>query len=130
MAIVPDDKHEEPTGERQPSFLASFSQADLRLLLITFAGTVAANVVTVMVVAVALIAARPKNSERPTVASVLILALFGLIGVFIVARGAPDFRRKRARGTTTVTLRVLTVVMGLMTLEILLVLLGYAVGVK
>jgi hypothetical protein len=42
-----------PRAEAKP-FLSSFSQADIKLLVLTFGGTLAANVVTVVVVAGAL----------------------------------------------------------------------------
>jgi hypothetical protein len=64
-----ESTEKESAEEREHSFSASFSQGDLRLFLITFAGTVAANILTVMVVAVAVILARPQLVGRPTVGS-------------------------------------------------------------
>jgi hypothetical protein len=121
--------------ERQESLWASFTRADMRLFLVTFAGTVAANLVTVVVVAVAIIFARPSNSARPTPGVVFnylylvsfgILALVGLLGWF---------RKNRSKGSTSRTVATIwvvfaTVTLVLMTLVPLLVLLGYAVGVK
>jgi hypothetical protein len=57
--------------ERQESLWASFTRDDMKLFLVTFAGTVAANIVTVMVVAVAVIFARHpggpiRGHERPS----------------------------------------------------------------
>lgn len=136
MATPPHDIHEEPAEEREHSFWASFSQADLRLFLLTFAGTVAANVVTVVVVAVALILARPPLSERPTPYSVLIflaVVVFGTLGVYVTLT---SFRRSRRRTRDPATLptealMLLTgLALGLLTLVFLLTLLGYAVGVK
>jgi hypothetical protein len=126
---------EEGAGkEHEESFWASFTRADRRLFLITFAGTVAANVVTVMVVAIALIVARPPPGVRPTPAAVLLDLGVVVIGLMTIGIGVAALRRWRPRDTTSrandmVTL-VLTVVMGLFTLVFLLVLLGYAVGVK
>jgi hypothetical protein len=51
---------------RNESFWASFNRADAKLFLITFAGTVAANVVTVMTVAVAIIVARLLQAPAPS----------------------------------------------------------------
>ena len=74
--------------EHEASFWASFTRADTRLFLMTFAGTVAANIVTVMVVAVALIASRPSNGgRRPTVGSVLIDLFCVISGVITVRIG-------------------------------------------
>jgi hypothetical protein len=129
-----ESAEKEPAEEREHSFLASFSQADLRLFLITFAGTVAANVVTVMVVAVALIVARPQLGGRPTVGAVLTLVGFAAIGVVMVGRNVTSLLHKRPRDTTSRTLNAplltLTVILGLITSEIVLILLGLAVGVK
>ena len=84
--------------ERERSFWAGL-QADMKLFLVTFAGTVAANVVTVMVVAVALIASRPATGGRPTVGSVLIDLFCVICGVFTVGVGVHAFRQKRPKDT-------------------------------
>jgi hypothetical protein len=131
---TPDETQEEPAEERQRSFWASFSQTDLRLFLVTFAGTVAANVLTVMIVAVAVIAARPENSGRPTASGalddILVLAIAAtLLGISMAAWSPwrPWVGRLRA---LNVVGPVITVVLGLFTLVYLLILLGYAAGVK
>lgn len=65
---------EQPTiaeQETRTSFWASFTQADMRVLVITFAGTLAANIVTVLVVAVAVVVARSSAHPKPTGSSVL-----------------------------------------------------------
>ena len=124
----------EPAEEREGSLWVSFSQADMRLFLVTFAGTVAANIVTVMVVAVALIASRPANGGRPTVGSVLIDLFCVISGVMTVGIGVAAFRYKGRRDTTSRTITVMiasvTVFMGLLASVYLLILLGYAVDVK
>jgi len=120
--------------EAEPSFWDSFTRADARLFLMTFAGTVAANVVTVMVVAVALIASRPPSSGRPTAGSVPIDLACSAAGVMAVGIGITALRRTRMndRGSRTIALMIgaVTVFMGLISSVYLLVLLGYAVGVK
>jgi hypothetical protein len=129
-----DDSHEERAEEDHRSFLASFSPADLRLFLITFAGTVAANVVTVMVVAVAVIAARPKVSGRPTVGDVLAFLFCAICGIGFLCWFPVWVRDKRTKGKISprenVLILIMLVLMGLITSEILLLLLGWAVGVK
>ena len=129
-----ESTEKEPAEERERSLWASFSQADMRLFLVTFAGTVAANVVTVMVVAVALIASRPSNGGRPTVGAVLIDLACVICGVMTVGIGVAAFRRKGPRDTTSRTITVMiasvTVFMGLLASVYLLILLGYAVDVK
>jgi hypothetical protein len=122
-----EDKHEH-------SFLASFSQADLRLFLITFAGTVAANVITVMVVAVAVILTRPPMTLRPNVDGVVTLLAFSVIGLAFVITNVALLRRKRPRHPIDPTMKVylltMTIFAGLLASEGLLILLGWAVGVK
>ena len=53
----------------QQSFWESLDRADKKLFLVTFAGTVAANVVTVTVLAIAVIIARPSVSGQPKTAT-------------------------------------------------------------
>ena len=130
-----DDTHDEPAEERQPSLLASFSRADLRLLLVTFAGTVAANVVTVMVVAIAIILARPRVVGAPPTVNVVLAFLVSAVSAlgflpFLILY----FRDKRAKGKISpredVLIVVLLMLMGLLGTLALLTLLGWAVGVK
>lgn len=127
----PDDTDE----EWQPPLLGNFSQADLKLLLITFGGTVAANVVTVMVVALAVILSRPRVVGVPlnvnAVVAFLVCAVSGLGFLpFLILY----FRDKRAKGMISpredVLIVVLLMLMGLLGTLALLTLLGWAVGVK
>ena len=120
--------------EAEKSFWASFTQADKRLRLITFAGTVAANFVTVMVVAAAVILTRPPNTSGPTLGSVLIYLGCVICGVLAVGVGITVVRRKPPAGTIfrtfAVTLGFFLVAMGLITSVFLIVLLGEAAGLK
>jgi hypothetical protein len=129
-----DQAGEDQAGKgRQESIWASFTRDDMKLLLITFAGTVAANVVTVMVVALAVIAARPTKGLRLTVSIVLIFVTYVVVGILCAAISAIATRRMRARGVTSRVIRVMiagVVAMGLFALVYLLVLLGLAAGVK
>lgn len=129
-----DDSHEEAAKERQPSFLGSFSQADLRLFLITFAGTVTANVLTVMVVAVAIILARPQISEPPNATDVLVFLLCAISGIGFLPFLVLFVRDKRAKGKISpredVLILVVLTLLGLLGTLALLTLLGWAVGVK
>jgi hypothetical protein len=132
VATTADDTHEEPAEERQTSLWTSFSQADLKLFLITFAGTVAANLATVMVVAVALIL---DGSQRPTARGVISLLVIAIIGLAFVVHAITTRPRKRAHDIRSVrwakiALMALTGLMGLLVSLYLLGLLGYAVRVK
>ena len=85
-----DGAAQEPT----PSGWKSLS-SDTRLFIVTFAGTVLANVVTIMVVAVAVIIARPRVSGQPKTA-VNILWYIGLAAVStVIAGGAVAYSRHR-----------------------------------
>ena len=130
MATTPDDTHEEPAEEeRQESFWDSFNRADAKLFLVTFAGTVAANVLTVMLVAIAIISDRARF-VKPTSTGVifsLIVALFGGLGIV----GARQVLREK--GQTRLNKGVGWIVVAFMcsvTLLIVLSLLGYAAGIK
>jgi hypothetical protein len=106
--------------------LASFSQADLKLFVVTFAGTVAANVVTVIIVAVALLLARPPAGVRPTPAAVLIDLYAVVIGLMTVGIAIRHMRG----GRRDLVLLFLVTITGLGGLIFAMILLGYAVGVK
>ena len=85
-----DGAAQEPT----PSGWKSLS-SDTRLFIVTFAGTVLANVVTIMVVAVAVIIARPRVSGQPKTA-VNILWYIGLAAVStVIVGGAVAYSRHR-----------------------------------
>lgn len=73
-AAAGDQAQAEVGAEIEPeneSLWASFNRADMKLFIVTFAGTLAANVMTVTVVAVALLIARPLTIGRPTERTVL-----------------------------------------------------------
>jgi hypothetical protein len=96
---------------------------------------VAANIVTVMVVAAAIIAVRSSVYPRPTVRSVLMPTLYVVFGVLIVVLWTVSIRHNRHPNDryTRVFMRVMAVMMvalALATLVFLLILVGYAVGVK
>src|SRR5262245_12135017 len=84
----------ETSEDRESSFVGSFSQADMRLFVVTFTGTVAANVVTVLVVAVAILLARSGSSSRPSVGSVLIFLLTIVLAVMAFSSIAIRHRRR------------------------------------
>src|SRR5262245_46499455 len=129
----------EPGKERESSFWRTFTQSDMRLLLLTFAGTLAANVMTVVVVAFAIIAAhalRPyKDNTPPTPGTMLEMVALGVLWIAMLT-GCVIALRQRNRPNTTagrifarVTVAA-TAALTLMTATLLLALLGYAVGVE
>jgi hypothetical protein len=136
MAPTADDSQEEHGAkEVERSFWATFTRADMRLFLVTFAGTVTANIVTVMVVALALIASRPPSGQQGANAGgVVILVIFSVLGLASVIVSVAALRRNRSKHTmdltTKVILAALAVSLGVLALLSLLILLGWAAGVK
>jgi uncharacterized membrane protein YdbT with pleckstrin-like domain len=86
---------------REKSFWASFTAADMRTLIVTVAGTVIGGTLLVMVLAVAVIAARHMttgaNTHQRTVL-VWYLVVFGIVGVSMVAGVSLQRARQRRRG--------------------------------
>jgi hypothetical protein len=79
-----DSPADEAPEEREKPFWQSFTQADIKLLMVTFIGTVAANIVTVIVVAVAVVLVRSSAHPKATGRSVLTATLFALLDLAIV----------------------------------------------
>jgi hypothetical protein len=137
-----DEVGQEPdaaNGRAEPSFLASFSQDDLRLLVMTFVGTLAANVVTVAVVAVALLS-RPLihpsslRYEPLGFAAVAVFVAFLLAALITLVRKKTwriDARtgQKASRAYVIVAISTMSG-LGILSLVLLLAMLGYAAGVK
>jgi hypothetical protein len=121
-----------PEREEQ-SFLASFSRGDMKLLVVTFLGTVAANLVTVAVVGYSIILARnisgiPGGLKEGT-------ELYGgAIAGLLVFGFLLDLIRRHQRSRFRVVLRRMSigclVLAGLYGLGLMLALLGAAAGVK
>jgi hypothetical protein len=83
---------------------------------------------TVMVVAAAVILDRPRVGWRPAPDTVLIFLSCFLLGVFFLRMGWVNLRDKRQKNR--IRPMIGTVGAGLLALEALLILLGWAVGVK
>jgi hypothetical protein len=119
-----------PAGKQAAEHRALFNRDDAKLLLITFGGTVAANLVTVMIVAVAVILTRSMNSPiTPTEADVIIaVTLVGvawLMAYAVVPKGSTLGRMvRRAFFRIAVPFAALVGITGL------IVMLGEAAGVK
>jgi hypothetical protein len=72
----------------------------MRLLAVTFAGTLAANVMTVLVVAAAIIAVRSSTYPRPTLSTVLqalTMLVAGVAGVVLFTYAVRQSRRSGSR---------------------------------
>jgi hypothetical protein len=146
---------EEPaaTKEPEPSLLAGLSPEDKKLLMLTFAGTVAANIITVAVVGIALGLARlwfspPISRPHPNVPGVVILlcvmlALYVATIIFSVrvsrkpirpALGVLGRKLGWSLAQTTAYVRRVTiggiVVLGAVAVLLTLILLGVAAGVR
>lgn len=125
------DEEDRPEEKKDTeSFLASFNRADAKLFLITFAGTVAANIVTVLVVAAAIILDRPQNgapSPAGEVPAALISSAVGILGIIVCLIA---LRRKWGDLTTRLMISFLALSLSVLTMIFLLILLGDAAGVK
>lgn len=115
----------------QRPFWASFNRNDAKLLLITFAGTVAANLVTVMVAAVAIISVT--GSPRPTTQSVVDALIFGVgalaltgLGLVIVRQRWHEPNRRFLNASWIISL----ISMSFTALYWLLLLVGYVARIK
>lgn len=125
----------EPTTKPQ-SFWASFSGPDLRTLAVTIMGTLIANLVTIMVVAIAI--GLDRAFTRPSVAGPLgaggVVYICGVLAFFFAVFAAGlGYQSARLRRTTGRHSRVLTsacATSGCATLIFVLVLLGAAAGFR
>jgi hypothetical protein len=102
--------------------------------LIAWPQALAANVMTVLVVAVAAIAVRSSVHPRPTSDAVLTALLFVVFGVLAVIVFASVRKNRSPPGTYTrvfmAVMAAMTVAIALGALVFLLILVGFAVGVK
>jgi hypothetical protein len=127
---------EQPHAEIEPPFWSTFSTPDLRTLVVTFAGTLAANVVTVVVVAAAIIAARPLHSQHHAyyvnlLISSAIIVPFGIGAVYYWTRAVINRRKLGGRSRARMlAYKVFIVMISLNVLLTLLVLVGLAFNVK
>jgi hypothetical protein len=121
------EEHGKHEKEAEPSFWASFNRTDAKLLVVTIVGTLAANVVTVMVVAVAIIVVGASRS-RPSSDLVYTTLLDTVLGILVTGFLVSSFRR--ARGGFKVIRAVIAIMSGLFTVQLLLILLGYAANIK
>ena len=128
--MTDETAEDRPEEKKAESFLASFNRADAKLLIVTFAGTVAGGLATVMVVAVAIICVRWEASQSPSAIHLTIIVLSGLgVGISAIISGLSGFRRYHAVFDRRADLAVALMGVAIVTFTLLL-LLGYAVGVK
>jgi hypothetical protein len=107
--------------------MRNWTAADARTLMITVLGGLAVNVLTVIVLAIAVLMARLFSTNDPTVAKVGVA--FMLLPIIPVLAVVP-FRRRLSRGTA---IRVFTIAMAMAGLYLTLMVLafvGAALGIK
>jgi hypothetical protein len=129
--------------EEAKSAFRNWTKGDIKLFIITVAATVAANILTVIMVALAVILARSSRPNPPTPGNyafffaITLFPLLGLWGCFYglhIARGrhtsrtigVPDFFDK----TIKWTLVIIGVVEGLISIIYILTWIGFAAGIK
>lgn len=93
-----DDQPTEDTEDNKKSILSNLSSQDIKLLVITFAGTVAANIVTVLLVALAIIVARSFHPVGTSPWPYVILLAETAMGVIAVQMVTYTLRRRRSGG--------------------------------
>jgi hypothetical protein len=123
-----EDQAEAEAERKKESLWDSFTRTDLKLLIVTFAGTLAANIVTVIVVAVAVVIARwnlagQRLSIRVVIGNLVAAVVFMGCEIIII-------RRMRRTGQKDILLVTLVAASGLFILLFVLVLIGYASGVR
>jgi hypothetical protein len=123
-----EDQAEAEAEPKKESLWDSFTRTDLKLLIVTFAGTLAANIVTVIVVAVAVVIARwnlagQRLSIRVVIGNLVAAVVFMGCEIIII-------RRMRRTGQKDILLVTLVAASGLFILLFVLVLIGYASGVR
>jgi len=109
----------------EQSLWASFTQADRKVFLITFAGTVAANVATVLVVALAVIIAR--SSHTGWFADTGLALTFGMM---CLTQRVKSWYRQEGRRITSPALITYVACFAVLLTVLLLVLVGRAAGIK
>lgn len=89
----------EPAAEREPRRLGRFTPADMRLLVITFAATAGANLITILLVGFAIIVARvygriyPGHEQSFAWQQLVVMPLFGLVSLALIGWSRKILRR-------------------------------------
>jgi drug/metabolite transporter (DMT)-like permease len=109
-----------PEDESSDRADARWSQADKRLLLITFAGGLAANIGVLMVVGAAIVLIRSFGSHTSTAVAAVGAIISALIDALGTALGSYLFSKRNRLLSFVITYTVFG----------LLVLIGYAVGIS
>jgi ABC-type glycerol-3-phosphate transport system permease component len=125
------------TGHRpvaQQRFLDLLTRDDVKLFCVTFAATVAGTIVTAMIAGAAVALDRSKFVGRPNFLAILLLswpAFWGIVAVVVVVRESRHKHNEDNEDTLRRShRRLLVLLVALGTAFLLLVLLGYAAGVK
>jgi amino acid transporter len=126
----------QPTKEE--SVLQGLTKEDGKLFLITVAATVVANIVTVIIVAIAIILARSARPHPATPANYAFSFVFALVPALV---GLPTlYSLSRFKGSSQLSdnvnkvikliIRVLVIVVGTLSLLFILAWIGFAAGIS
>jgi hypothetical protein len=135
---MPKETDESADSERpnKPIF-QSWTPGDIKLLIITIAGTVAANIITVIVVALAIIAARsgrPTSNTPGAYAFLLGATSFPVITVYMAFSYLHHIRHRRSNSFGDQAFKWVLTILGLasgcIALVYILTWIGFAVGIK
>jgi hypothetical protein len=135
---MPETKDKPPDGEkkRDPIF-RNWTSDDSKLLIITIAATVVANIFTVILVALAVIVARSMRPNPGTPGSYAFFfgsSLFPLMGVWVILSFLRITRRGKEVDFTGRVIKWIIIAVGILegffALLYVLGMIGFAVGVK
>jgi hypothetical protein len=135
---VPDTKDEPSNAgnQRNPIF-RNWTSGDSKLLVITIAATVAANLITAVIIALAIIVARSMRPHPATPGNYAFLfgaSLFPLLAVWAVLFFFRVSRHEKNRDLLDQTLKWTLIIVGtfegMFALSYILAFIGFAIGIK
>ena len=135
---MPETKDKPPdTEKKRDSIFTNWTSGDSKLLIITIAATVVANIFTVILVALAVIVARSMRPNPGTPGSYAFFvgsSLFPLIGVWMILSFLRITRRRKEVDFTGRVIKWIIIAVGILegffALLYVLGMIGFAVGVR
>src|ERR1039457_1569776 len=128
---MPDEDNEPEDGKKQKGLFGNWVKDDTKLLAITIIGTITANIITVVIVGLAVIIARWWRPSVPTTGDYVFLWAFPIFPLLVLYMLYPGWREGRRYSKLVNFLSILTGVMAVfIILMTVLAAIGLAVGVK
>ena len=135
---MPDTKDESSnTGNQRNSLFSNWTSDDSKLLVITIAATVAANIITAVMVALAIIVARSMRPNPATPGNYAFLfgtSIFPLLAVWSVLFFFRVSRREKNKDLVDQAIKWTLIIVGtfegMFALSYILAFIGFAIGIK